>query len=74
MRAPTLRRTGFAATLLTGVVLCGAGLSGLARVDATLEQAASPPARPVLVSHRVAPAPGGCDGPREHAREPRARI
>jgi len=69
MRALMLRRAGFAATLLTGLVLCVAGVSGLARVDTTLELAASsPPARPVvLVSHRAAPAwdRGECDGPRE---------
>ena len=65
-----LRRTGFFATLLTGLALCGAGVSGLARVDTTLELAASPPDRTVLVSQqRAAPAQGACDGPREH--EPR---
>jgi hypothetical protein len=53
MPALTLRRAGFAATLVTGLVLLGSGLHGMAGVNTTLEladSAARPPSGPVLVS------------------------
>jgi len=53
MPALTLRRAGFAATLLCGVGLLGSGLHGVAGVNTTLEladSAARPPAARMLVS------------------------
>jgi hypothetical protein len=71
MRAPTLRRAGFAATLLTGLALTGSAVHGLAGMDTKLQVAATTVERPVLVSdhHR---APGhrwlDCERPREKRR------
>ena len=55
-----LRRTGFAATLVTGLVLTGSAVHGMSDMDTTLELAAGAPERPVLVSHRER-AWDGCD-------------
>jgi hypothetical protein len=75
MPALTLRRAGFAATLVTGTALLGSALHGLAGVNTTLELAdssARPAPKSALVSyhHRPDRAGGECDGPRErrHAR------
>ena len=43
MRAPSLRRTGFLATLAVGVGLLGSSLFGLAQVGHELELAAARP-------------------------------
>jgi hypothetical protein len=61
-----LRRTGFAATLVTGLLLTGSAVHGLSDMDTTLELAATTPDRPVLVSHRAA---DECDRWRSAARE-----
>jgi hypothetical protein len=55
MPALTLRRAGFAATLLTGLVLLASGIHGLAGVDTTL-QLADASSRPTLVSYHDRPA------------------
>jgi hypothetical protein len=55
-----LRRTGFAATLVTGLVLTGSAVHGMSDMDTTLELAAGAPERPLLVSHRDS-AWDGCD-------------
>jgi len=70
MHALTLRRSGFAATLLTGFVLIGAGIGGLSAMDTTLELAAAPaPDRPALVSYEPVRGPGGdCDERRDDRR------
>ena len=66
MRALTLRRTGFVATLLTGLVLTASAMHGLSGMDATLELAASAPERPALVIyHDTEPGWGECDGRRD---------
>ena len=68
MRALTLRRIGFAATLVCGLLLTGSAVHGVSGMDTTLELAATPD-RPVLVSHHDAgPGWGECDGPREPDR------
>ena len=65
MSALTLRRLGFVAALLTGLVLTGSALHGVSAMDTTLELAASPPDRPVLVAHHPPDGGGGgCEGPR----------
>jgi hypothetical protein len=69
MRALMLRRTGFAATLLTGLLLTGFAVHGVSGMNTNLELAAAPPDRPVLVSHHEPdPDRGGCDGPRGDRR------
>jgi hypothetical protein len=58
MPALTLRRAGFAATLLCGVGLLGSGLHGVAGVNTTLEladSAARPSPRSMLVSDHHPP-------------------
>jgi hypothetical protein len=61
MRALTLRRTGFVATLLTGFALTGAAVHGMADVDSSLQLAAAPaPQRSVLVSEQHGPSWGDC--------------
>jgi hypothetical protein len=66
----TLRRTGFAATLVTGLLLTASAVNGVSSMDTTLQLAANAPERPVFVSHEARPAPGpawgGCDRAREH--------
>jgi hypothetical protein len=47
-----LRRTGFAATLVTGLALTGSAVHGVSGMDSELELAATAPERPVLVSDR----------------------
>jgi hypothetical protein len=49
-----LRRTGFAATVVTGLVLTGSAVHGVSGMDTRLELAATAPDRPELVSHRDA--------------------
>ena len=62
MRAPTIRRLGFAATLLTGLALTGSAVHGVSGMDTTLELAATTPDRPELVSHRAPATPrDDCD-------------
>ena len=62
----TLRRTGFAATLVTGLLLTASAVNGVSGMDTTLELAASAPERPVLVSHHEpGPGSGGCDRARD---------
>jgi hypothetical protein len=69
MRAFTLRRLGFATTLLSGLVLTASAVHGVSGMDTSLELAAAPSARPVLVSHpERGSAHGGCDGPRDERR------
>jgi hypothetical protein len=69
MRALTLRRTGFAATLLTGLVLVGSAVHGLTGVNTTLEVAAATPDRAVFVAHHEPDrAWGDCDGRRDDRR------
>jgi hypothetical protein len=63
----TLRRTGFAATLVTGLLLTASAVNGVSAMDTTLELAASTPERPMLVSHRDADW-GGCDRARDLRR------
>jgi hypothetical protein len=68
MSAPLLRRAGFAATLLAGLVLTGSAMHGLSGMDTTLELAAVRE-RPVFVDHHERDRPWGeCGGPREHRR------
>ena len=67
----TLRRTGFAATLVTGLLLTASAVNGVSSMDTTLQLAATAPERPVFVSrHEARPAPGpgwgGCDDHRDH--------
>jgi hypothetical protein len=71
MSALTLRRTGFAATLLTGLLLTGSAVHGVSGMDAELELAASASDRPVLVAGGYAPSAraGGCHGPHDDGRE-----
>ena len=69
MRTITLRRAGFAATLVTGLLLTGSAVHGLSGVDATLELAASAPERPVLVSYHEPRSGWDCDGYRDDRRE-----
>ena len=47
----TLRRIGFAATLVTGLFLTAFAVNGVSGMDTTLELAARTPDRPVLVSY-----------------------
>lgn len=62
MRSQTLRRTGFAATLLTGTLLTASAVHGVSGMDTRLELAATVQDRPVLVSHHhSAPGTGECD-------------
>jgi hypothetical protein len=62
MPALTLRRLGFAATLVTGLLLTGSAVHGVSGMDTTLELAATTPDRPALVSHHEpAPAWDDCD-------------
>ena len=58
MRATLVRRTGFAATLLTGIALMGSAVHGVSEVDTTLELAAARD-RPVDVLHREPTRPWG---------------
>ncbi len=67
MRTPTLRRTGFVATLLTGLLLTASAVHGVSGMDTTLELAATPPDRPMLVSHHDS-GWGECDGLRDDRR------
>ncbi len=63
MRVPSLRRAGFAATLVTGACLLGAGVNGLAGLNSDLRVATEPSSTLVRETWH---APGGpeCDGPR----------
>jgi hypothetical protein len=70
MRAITLRRTGFVATLITGLLLTASAVSGVSGMDSTLELAARTPERPVLVSHHE---PGPGTGECERYRDDRDR-
>ena len=64
-----LRRTGFAVTLVTGLLLTASAVNGVSGMDTTLELAASTPERPVLVSYRDTGRDwGGCDRARDHGR------
>ena len=56
----TLRRTGFAATLVTGLLLTASAVNGVSGMDTTLEHAARTPDRPVLVSYHVDDRWDGC--------------
>lgn len=67
MRALTLRRTGFAAALVTGLLLTGSAVHGMSGVDAELELAAYAPERPVLTSYHER-GRDGCDQPRRDER------
>lgn len=69
MPALTLRRLGFIATLLTGLLLTGSAVHGVSGMDANLELAAATTDRPALVSHHEPDrARGECDGPRQDRR------
>jgi hypothetical protein len=67
-----LRRTGFAVTLVTGLLLTASAVNGVSGMDTTLELAASTPDRPVLVSHHDSgPGWGECDRPHSSDRDRR---
>ena len=57
-----MRRAGFIATLVAGVVFLGASMHGMTKVDTTLKIAAAPTPQPELVRD--------CEPPREK-RHPR---
>jgi hypothetical protein len=56
----TLRRTGFAATLVIGLFLTASAVNGVSGMDTTLELAARTPDRPVLVSYHDGTRWDGC--------------
>ena len=58
----TLRRTGFAATLVTGLFLTASAVNGVSGMDTTLELAARTPDRPALVSYHADDRWDGCAG------------
>jgi hypothetical protein len=70
MHAAGLRRAGFAATVVAALLMLGAAVHGMTRVDTTLQLAAAPPPahQVYVVDERRHQDRFGraCDGPRVH--------